>query len=151
MRITHEADYAVRILAFLANTDQVVGAKEISARTGVTQRFTLKILHKLIGAAVVESFRGASGGYRLKRRPAELSLGEVIEIIDGPIQINHCLEGGYDCTRVEDKTCCQFHHVFRDVNRRLRADLYDITMERFCQAPPEKDSITVEQNPSHKR
>ena len=145
MRITHEADYAVRILAFLANTDQVVGAKEISNRTGVTQRFTLKILHKLMGADVVESFRGASGGYRLKRRPKDLSLGEVIEIIDGPIQINHCLDHDYDCTRVQNKACCQFHHAFEEVNQRLRADLYDITMERFCQAEtwenPEQEHI----------
>ena len=74
MRCTHEADYAIRVTCCLAFSGSKVGAKQISESTGVTLRFALKILRKLIQADIVKSFKGASGGYMLKsfskRNPA---------------------------------------------------------------------------------
>lgn len=140
MRITHEADYAIRVACCLAFTGAKVGAKQISENTGVTLRFALKILRKLIQADIVKSYKGASGGYMLSRAPAEISFGEIIECIDGPIAINHCLTGEFDCTRVAHKSDCDFRRVFSAVNQRLRADLYDITLDQFLADAPEKSS-----------
>ena len=61
MRITHEADYAIRVAFCLAECGGKLGAKEISERTGVTLRFALKILRKLIQAGMVRSYKGANG------------------------------------------------------------------------------------------
>ena len=61
MRITHEADYAIRVACCLAFSGEKIGAKQISESTGVTLRFALKILRKLIQADIVKSFKGANG------------------------------------------------------------------------------------------
>jgi Rrf2 family protein len=94
MRITQEADYALRIILLLSNSESVVSAKTISDNVSVPLRFTLKILSKLVGGGLVQSYKGAKGGYELKRPAGEISLLDVIEAIDGKIAINRCLEFG---------------------------------------------------------
>ena len=131
MRITHEADYAIRVAHCLACSNDKISAKQISESTGVTLRFALKILRKLIQADIVKSFKGVSGGYMLTRPPADVSFGEIIEAIDGRIAINHCLTGEFECTRVAQKKQCDFRKVFVAVNQQLRDELYSITLDRF--------------------
>lgn len=131
MRITHEADYAIRVAHCLACSNDKISAKQISESTGVTLRFALKILRKLIQADIVKSFKGVSGGYMLNRSPADVSFGEIIEAIDGRIAINHCLTGEFECTRVAQKKQCDFRKVFAAVNKQLRDELYSITLDRF--------------------
>jgi Rrf2 family protein len=130
MRMTLEADYAIRILYCLGCNHEKVDAKAIAEATGVTIRFTLKILHKLLGAGLVISFKGANGGYKLAKSPAEISIGQIIEVIDGPIAINHCLRHEFSCTRTT-KTECNFHKMFRTVNNQLREELYQVTLDQF--------------------
>ena len=131
MRITHEADYAIRVAHCLACSNDKISAKQISESTRVTLRFALKILRKLIQADIVKSFKGVSGGYMLNRSPADVSFGEIIEAIDGRIAINHCLTGEFECTRVAQKKQCDFRKVFVAVNQQLRDELYSITLDRF--------------------
>ena len=131
MKITREADYAVRIVYVLMQEQRVMPASEISERTGVTLRFALKILRKLAGAGIVASQKGAAGGYRLLCDPAQLSLAQIIECIDGPFEISHCLHGGFDCTHVPDKESCCFRQVFDQVSTKLRAELDQIKMSSF--------------------
>ena len=63
MHITLETDYAVRIVYFLAQSGERVDAGRIAEETGVTLRFSLKILRKLVSGGVVMSYKGAKGGY----------------------------------------------------------------------------------------
>ena len=133
MRITHEADYAIRVSFCLAAAGNKLSAKEIAERTGVTLRFSLKILRKLIQAGLVQSFKGVSGGYQLLLPPAEVSLGAIIESIDGPIAINHCLTNEFECTHVYCKDDCNFRKIFGSINARLRNDLYGITLDQFIE------------------
>lgn len=131
MRITHEADYAIRAMYCLSAEGQKLSAKDISELTGVTLRFSLKILRKLIGAGLIQSFKGVTGGYMLNRKPEDISLGEIIECIDGPIMINHCLSNEFDCTRVAHKGECDFRKVFGSINTLLRNELYRVTLDQF--------------------
>lgn len=133
MRITHEADYAIRVVYCLAEADEKVSSKDIAEQSGITLWFALKILRKLIFAGIVKSYKGAAGGYELNRPPSEISLGEVVECIDGPILITHCLSQDFDCSRVERKSDCNFRKVFLSVNRTIRQELYDVKMDRFIQ------------------
>lgn len=70
MYITLEADYAVRIVNCLAKNGSRMDAKALSAATGVTLRFSLKILRKLVAQGIVRSYKGTQGGYELARRAA---------------------------------------------------------------------------------
>ena len=100
MRITHEADYAIRVTYCLALAGEKQCAKDISEATGVTLRFALKILRKLTQSGITKSYKGVAGGYELNHSPSEISLGAIIECIDGPIAINHCLANEFQCTHM---------------------------------------------------
>ncbi len=120
MRITHEADYAIRIMYCLAERNQTISAKQISDDSGVPSRFALKILRRLTQAGLTESFKGVSSS----------------DLIDGPIEINHCLSSEFDCSRVQQKNECTFHRLFSAINQDIRSKLYDLPLSQFV---PEKN------------
>ena len=91
MHMTLEADYAVRIVEFLAVNPGRADAKTISERTNVTLRFTLKILRTLVSDGIVRSYKGAKGGYELAKPPKEITLRSVIEAVEGPYMISRSL------------------------------------------------------------
>ena len=74
MRITQEADYAIRICAVLDAAGEKLGAAEIAKRACITQRFALKILGKLVEVGIVRSYKGAFGGYILSGSGDELKI-----------------------------------------------------------------------------
>ena len=129
MRITLESDYALRILTAMAGYDAVTDAKTISADTSVTIRFTLKILHKLVQGDFVQSYKGVNGGYKLKASPEEITLKNVIELIDGPIAIARCLESEEGCSLNCDKSACDYHHIFDIISIDLANKLNKITID----------------------
>ena len=112
MFLNNETDYAIRIISCLAESNDRVDAAGISEKTGVTLRFTLKILSKLVGGGIVASFKGSRGGYKLREAASNITLKRVIELIDGPIAIARCLEDHETCSMNSDKTACIYHHIF---------------------------------------
>ncbi len=131
MRVTQEADYAVRICIVLDEAGEKLGAAAIAERAGITQRFALKILHKLCGEEIVGSFKGSAGGYVLKADPAELSVARVISAIDGPLCISKCMESGYECSRNPQKSKCKMHLTFCALNAQLSEKLSRITVRHL--------------------
>ena len=128
MRITLESDYALRILTAMAGYDEVTDAKTISNDTSVTLRFTLKILNKLVQGGLVQSYKGSKGGYKLKDSPDNLTLKQVIELIDGPIAIARCLDSDEGCSLNCDKSACDYHHIFDIISIELASKLNKITI-----------------------
>lgn len=128
MRITLESDYALRILTALASHDKVTDAKEIAEETSVTPRFALKILHKLVKGEFVSSYKGTRGGYKLKKDTSEITLKDVIELIDGPIVIARCINNHEECALNQDKTSCIYHHIFEKISLDVAKKLDKITL-----------------------
>ena len=128
MRITSESDYALRILTEMALHDRLADAKTIAEKTSVTQRFTLKILHKLVIGNIVKSQKGARGGYKLNLLPESITLKMVIELIDGPIAIAKCVDSDECCTLNHDKSACVYHHIFDTISIDLARRLEKITI-----------------------
>ena len=142
MRITSEADYALRIVYELVKANAKTDAKTISERANVPVRFTLKILRKLVLGGVVSSYKGVNGGYMLNCLPSEVTLLNIIEIIDGPIVISKCLESEYCCTSVgELKRSCVFHLIFDKINQMLADKFRSITLEMIADDTKSIDEI----------
>lgn len=124
MRITQEADYAVRIVDCLAKYKKRLDAGKISEITGVTLRFTLKILRKLGISGIVVSFKGVGGGYELARDPSDINLRQVIEAVDGEIAISKCLCEENSCKHTdhaENNYCnCYYHNIFAEVSKTIK-------------------------------
>src|SRR5258708_32176265 len=87
MKISAKAEYACLAMLALARRrpeDVPIRIKEISESHAIPERYLVQILLQLKGAGLVLSTRGASGGYRLARAAASISLSEVLTAVDGP-------------------------------------------------------------------
>jgi Rrf2 family protein len=118
MQITRQADYAVRAVLHLAragNTERSA-TSAIAKEQNIPPSFLAKIISQLSIAGLLHTSRGARGGVTLAREPKEITLLEVVEAIDGPIQLNECVANEGVCT-FEDN--CPIRSVWCDAQDEL--------------------------------
>jgi Rrf2 family protein len=140
VRVSAKTDYAIRAVLELAAADneRPVKGERIATAQAIPLRFLENILMQLRHAGLVDSRRGADGGYRLARAPDEVTLADVIRAIDGPL-------AGVSGTRPES---LQFNGVaepMRDVWIAVRASLRSV-LEQITLA-----DIIAGELPSHVR
>lgn len=118
MFLNNETDYAIRIVACLAKHNDRLDAAAISEKTGVTQRFSLKILNRLVKGNIVKSFKGAKGGYTLSKKPEDITLLEIVELMCGPLNFSRCQGEEGICTH--PMGFCYFRDTFDEVSEFLQ-------------------------------
>jgi Rrf2 family protein len=122
MQITRQADYAVRAVLHLAQIK--IGDRASTSTVAKEQRippsFLAKIISQLSIAGLLHTSRGARGGVMLARDPKDITLLEVIEAIDGPIQLNECVGDDGVCTFDGD---CPIRMVWCEAQDELVARL----------------------------
>ena len=90
--INRNTDYAVRVLVHLAREkDEVVAVSRLAKAEKIPQPFLRRIMQVLCQNGLVVSCQGKSGGFSLKKKPAEISLGEVARVFQGEVDISRCL------------------------------------------------------------
>ena len=109
MRISRKAEYALRALLLLGrdNPDKVHQIQELSEAGRIPVKFLEQILLSLRNHGILSSKRGVGGGYTLRRRPSEMTVLEVIELMDGPIAPLPCAldKNSETCTCAEPAFC----------------------------------------------
>jgi Rrf2 family protein len=91
MKVSSKGEYALRALIFLGNHQgKVLGIQEISDKTMVSIHYLEQILLQLKKLGYLTSKRGAKGGYMLHKQPEEISIGEVIRDLEGPLSPMGC-------------------------------------------------------------
>ena len=89
MKLTRASSYALHAVAYMATQkqqDKPVASHHIAQARGIPERFLLKVLKPLVSARVLLSIKGPNGGYRLARKPDDITMLEVLEAVDGPIR-----------------------------------------------------------------
>ena len=134
MRITQEADNAFRVIIYLAQLPKggKSTARTISEAMNISVQFTLKTLNKLTKSGLTCAFRGVNGGYALNKPAAEISLREVIEVVDGPIAINRCLIDGKNCNR-NASGYCEVHNALAGIQDSLTKALDEIRFDTLLE------------------
>lgn len=123
-------DYASRALLSLALHGAEAGptsVRDIAERTGLPQPYLEQILLALKGAGIVRSKRGVGGGYVLARQPDEITLGEVVSAVDGPIALGDFgapHEGG----ACDHEGQCVLLAVWADIGGQIRRQLDGLTL-----------------------
>lgn len=103
IRINRETDYAVVILSHMAEDPQRrFNAAALAEQRRLPAPVVSKILKHLARAGLLQSFRGAKGGYGLARAPEAVSLADIVAAMEGPISLTHCADAG-------DAGGCQYH------------------------------------------
>ena len=102
LRFTKRADYGLMAIHYIAITDGLgaVSAKRIAEEFTIPPELMAKILQRLAKQRLVVSTNGPKGGYALARRPTEITVGQVIRALEGPINIVSCLEDS-ECPQIE--------------------------------------------------
>ena len=116
-----------------------------------TEMLPLAYLEQLIGelrrAGLVEGVRGLHGGYRLTRRPSEITVGEVYRVLEGPIAPVECTAEDYLPHSCEREAGCLSRSVWSRVQQSIAAVLDSTTLEDLCQESPvcrDTGLITIE-------
>ena len=131
MHINLESDYAIRLVQKLAHLQEKTDAKTLSEQTRVSLRFTLKIMQKLVCGGLVQSFKGAKGGYALARPASTITLRQVIEAVEGPYRFSRCVDGDYPCSCAYSGGACPMQTVFDDITRTVVEKLDGVTFDRL--------------------
>ncbi|MFA5199577.1 MAG: Rrf2 family transcriptional regulator [Candidatus Omnitrophota bacterium] len=115
MRITYKGDYAMKALLDLSIHYElgVSTINDIAKRIDAPVKFLEQVLLELKKGGFVESRRGNVGGYHLAKDPAEITLGQVVRCIEGPIEPISCVEKNY--TKCTDLSCCLFRGIWQEV------------------------------------
>ncbi|HEY4202567.1 MAG TPA: Rrf2 family transcriptional regulator [Devosiaceae bacterium] len=128
--ISQKAKYALRALVALvrAGPGSTRMISEISREQSIPKKFLEQILLELKRAGIVTSHRGRTGGYALLRAPQEITFGEVLRLIDGPVALLPCLSkiAYRRCEDCRDEASCEIRHVFARVAEATR-DVLDST------------------------
>ena len=103
MKISTKGRYALRLMLDLAmhHTGNFVPLKAISQRQDISDKYLEQIVHLLSKGGLVQSARGAQGGYRLTREPVEYTVGEILRLVEGSLVPVACLECGANCEHTE--------------------------------------------------
>ncbi|MBV9802187.1 MAG: Rrf2 family transcriptional regulator [Solirubrobacterales bacterium] len=127
MRISAKADYAVRAAIELAATSngKAVPAERIATSQGIPLNFLEHILSDLRIAGLVRSQRGADGGYRLAREPAELTIADIIRAVEGPLAT---VRGGKPEEAEYPGAASQLPRVWIAVRKNLRSVVEHVTV-----------------------
>jgi Rrf2 family protein len=125
MRVSRQADYAIRVVMDLTvNEDARI--REIAARQGLSPAYVGRISQVLAKAGVVTTKRGRLGHLRLSCDPKDISLLEVVEAVDGPLQLDRCLLAPAKCGR--EHLCPVYkigHEILLNSMARLRSTTFD--------------------------
>jgi len=120
--ITREMDYTLRILRAL-HQNGMLSAAAVARLEHMQKAITLKLLNRLLAAGIVESRRGASGGYFLKRRCEDMCVYDLFQVLGEPPLINRCQREGYTCENFPQGGCgiCrELCRIQRTLDQELR-------------------------------
>jgi Rrf2 family protein len=118
MQLTRAADYAIRVMIHMAGlpAGSTVRLRTLATAVAVPESFLAKVLQTLTRAGLVTSRRGPEGGFELVPSSMQATLLDVIDAIEGPVQLNCCLGEDGVC---EQKDWCPAHTVWAEAQIAL--------------------------------
>lgn len=134
MKLSNKGRYAIRALFDIAffSDGRPTQVKDIAERQGIPARFLEQIFQDLKRGGIVGSKRGPQGGYILSRGPTEISIGDVVRAVEGPITLGDRAEPrgkrgtGKEARQVLDA-------VFTDLASKVEASLNSVSIDDVCQ------------------
>ena len=141
--LSRKTDYALVALAGLTAQGDGAGgalsARRIAERYELPVALLMSVLKRLHRAGIVESTRGSRGGYRLVPDPRQLTVSQVVEAIEGPVQLAACCQEDEadspdGCLACRLEYHCPISGAIRRLNERIMTFLNQVTLEDLMQA-----------------
>ena len=136
MKLSVKTDYATRAVLGLARHYPVgiaLPAETLAAAQGAPRKFLIQILVELKAQGIVRSVRGVAGGYLLARPPAEITLGDVLEAVDGPL---------FDAPALRTKDCPpELRRAWERLRHSLESAARSVTFQQLLEEGAEKEKM----------
>jgi len=129
MKISTKGRYGVRAALELSLRygSGPVMVREISKSQEISERYLEQILNTLRKSGLVISIRGAKGGYKLAKAPSEITLGDILRPLEGPLDVVSCT-GNYECGRMAE---CATFEIWKEMKEKIENMLNTITLEEL--------------------
>lgn len=141
MKVSRRATYGIMAVIDLAMNGKKapVQAKVIARRQAIPIKFLEQVLHSMKRAGIIDSLRGAQGGYRLLKEPSALSVADVLEVLDGPV-LDRVISNDSLVDRHLPKRELLLGHVWEQVAQAERDVLQRITIDELADRQREMEA-----------
>ncbi len=131
MKLTTKGEYGVRAMVVLALNFRAgpMPIKEIAGKENISPQYLEQIFLELRRAHLISSVRGARGGYILGRDPSDITIGDIVRVLEGPIAPVDCLIEGSSHSCCEHTDSCLSRGVWEKLRDRISEVLDDISLE----------------------
>lgn len=129
--VTRKVEYALIGISHIAAqpAGTVVTVREVAEHYNIPSKLLAKIFHELKGAHLLRSHQGKNGGYSMALVPGEVTLAQVVDVIEGRSEVVICFDSeGYHCPQHEN---CNIVKPMEQLNARLRGFLESVTLQDF--------------------
>ena len=143
IRLSRLCDYGIVLMAHLAGCEDgnPHNAREVAAEAKLPLPVVSKLLKALAREGLLESHRGAKGGYTLARRPETITTAEMITALEGPIGLTECSVHPGTCTQ---EASCHVREPWQRINSVVRDALTQVTLADLAQ--PRRDTLPLASN-----
>lgn len=133
LKLSKRVDYGLMAISHIAyrEEDRIVNSKHIAEEYHIPQELLAKILQKLARKGFITSQNGPKGGYVLARDPHEITVGEVIKAIEGPIGLVNCSIGN-DCQQIGK---CSVRQPIQKIQNSIAQLLDSVTIDEINRLP----------------
>ncbi len=135
LSLTRKADYALVGMVDLARrAPAIASARQLAESSRVPLPMLMNILKELVAGGMVISTRGMNGGYRLAKDPGEITLRELIQAVEGPINLTICCAGSTELKKKQQcdlSGSCPTEAPIHKVNEIFRTFLERVTLAHF--------------------
>jgi Rrf2 family protein len=137
MKLSTRSRYGVRMMADLAENfgKKPAFLKDIAKREEISEKYLSIIVIPLRGAGLIQSTRGAHGGYTLAKRPEEISVQDIFDALEGKICLVDCVENPKECPRVG---ICPTRDIWSVLGEKIRETLNSVTLADLVKTRREK-------------
>lgn len=129
LTLSEAASIAIHGIILVARSDKLVNVNHIAELTSSSRHHVAKVFQRLVKEGFVNSNRGPSGGFSLKKNPADISFLDVYEAIEGRIEITKCPLDKPICPFNK----CIFKNVIRDITLDFRKYLEEQTLDQYLE------------------
>ena len=145
MKLSTRTRYGVRLMVALAQNygKDPVFLKDIAKGENISEKYLSLIIIPLRGVNLVNSVRGAHGGYNLSKEPSQITLKEIVDVLEGECSLVECVKNPSSCERT---LICATHDVWAMIGEKISETLSSITLDRMAKMNQEKAENTIMQN-----
>ncbi len=142
MKLSTRSRYGLRFLTELAsrNTNEPVFLGDIAKKQDISEKYLSKLVIPLRTAGILTSVRGTHGGYMLSKVPSAVTVREIVEALEGGLQVVECSNSKEDCSRLPG---CAVSEIWEGLNNVIFDYLEDITLESVVRRYKEKQRETL--------